>query len=120
MKNEATPRPWHISKDEEVIANQKTAIISNSGRPIALTTYIMAPSDWKLEDQANAELIVRAVNAHDAMLEALRAVEWIIANCIVSHGTADHHCPLCGVKRPEEHGSTCQLTAAITLATEEK
>ncbi|MCK8788244.1 hypothetical protein M0638_28235, partial [Roseomonas sp. NAR14] len=58
-----TPMPWSIDQDG------KTALITSNGELIAECGISDLPVK---QDQANAAFIVRAVNAHDALVAALR------------------------------------------------
>lgn len=78
------------------------------------------------EREANAELIVRAVNAHEALLSAAKATQaWI--EC-VHPDNGDVHCMLCKTwtdpgPNPPGHLSGCparELRAAISLAEGQK
>jgi hypothetical protein len=70
----ATPRPWQIAFNNyrEVQAWQ---VLDSRGRSLA--SMIPTIEDLKTNDErgarANADLIVRAVNSHGAMREALAA-----------------------------------------------
>lgn len=60
---EPTPRPWAVKSQTSIIAGE---------RGIATTHLHMG--DWAEEiqrDEANGRLIVKAVNAHDGLVEAL-------------------------------------------------
>ena len=62
---------------------------------------------------ANARFIVRACNAHDALVAALGLVEWM--------GYDSYHCrrcPMCLGRINEGHYDDCKLGAAIVKATE--
>jgi len=52
-----------------------------------------------------AQEIVRAVNAHDALLAALEAVEWA--------GEQNVACPLCDRIAIDSHAPDCQLAKAL-------
>jgi len=61
--DKATPRPWYEADDLEVVTRQGFTIAS-----------ILHDDGFVTNEQASADraLIVRAVNAHDALVEALR------------------------------------------------
>lgn len=60
MTNQATPRPWKsIGRDIETV----------TGDPVA-STYGLNDS----EEKANAKIIVKAVNCHDELVEALNGM----------------------------------------------
>lgn len=64
------------------------------------------------EHEDNKEFIVRACNAHDALVKTLRAVEWACRN-----GAGMLSCPACFATRTEGHNPrACQLSAALELA----
>lgn len=74
---DATPRPWTM-EEHEGIARWYTVLrgaVDVGPRekydPIAHTRYSALHPD---EDKANAELIVRAVNAHDELVAALEDI----------------------------------------------
>ena len=92
-----TPGPW--------IANANK-ILGLDGR---LVTMLDDLETTCAEDEANAEFIVRAANAHDALVEALEAVEW---GC----GGQPGHCPCCGeLKIMRLHADDCKLAAALRV-----
>ena len=63
--DKSTPRPWGLERD---------GLTLTMGDQIVATA--IAPDGASLAEQrANAALIVRAVNAHDAMREALRLMD---------------------------------------------
>lgn len=63
-KDKATPRPWKADFENA------TVISSDSEWPILSARY-------KPELRANAELIVRAVNCHEMLLEAVKNLLYI-------------------------------------------
>jgi len=67
--------------------------------------------DWlgDIATDDDAAFIVRAANSHEALVEALRAVEWGAAD-----GYGDPRCPSCGVRQfGEGHAPDCQLDKAL-------
>jgi len=83
----ATPRPWTVRKNDVgrcVIEHQPVG---------GLVSHLAVLKDaWLCEESggtvdANAQLIVRAVNSFDAMLDALEAVaeEWERLECPLDH-----------------------------------
>lgn len=64
-----TPTPWRVVKRNEqtTISGRRVTVDASSG--------IVADVDWNTPEAnlANASLIVRAVNAHQALLDACRA-----------------------------------------------
>lgn len=62
-----TPLPWHTGG----IAGRSPIVYAANGRPVANTTVYWSGSEQP-DMHANAELIVRAVNAHDELVAALR------------------------------------------------
>ena len=98
---EATPRPWHIAGDS---GNEGEAeIIESETRGIGWTqdTWDHAQDEAVItaEDRANGALIVKAVNAHDALMGWTAAYRDHLAGV---HGKCDmdddEHC------RAEEYG----------------
>lgn len=63
MTNEATPTPWHVE------------IRSDDGEIVGGDDSWVATVGTSAVDEANADLIVRAVNAYQPMLDALREAE---------------------------------------------
>ena len=99
--NEAISRPWELTTDEHAVdytvQNEAFEIISSG------------------LSQEDAELIVTAVNAHDPMLAALKAVEW--SGRTIKVGNKNFRtCPKCRGMRRFKHSPDCQLAAAITQA----
>jgi len=64
---EPTPRRWYHNGIGEIYAEDRAA----RKKPIAQTVMYPAASASE-EEIANAELVVRAVNAHEALIEALK------------------------------------------------
>ena len=68
----ATPRPWIIGKNA---ADYKGRVTIRDAEGWEIAQIPGLPSDQPHERQdANAELIIRAVNSYDAMREALEAI----------------------------------------------
>ncbi len=63
--DKATPRPWGLSTSE--------CIIDVNGKAIAYVDPYYRSGNMD-ENEANKALIVRAVNCHDRLVEALRGV----------------------------------------------
>lgn len=63
---EATPRPWDVE-----FAATKSYDLIYSGSRMDSTTIARVPWTGKSEDRANTELIVKAVNSHDALVAAI-------------------------------------------------
>lgn len=78
-----TPLPWHTGG----IAGRSPIVYAANGRPVANTTVYWSGSEQP-DMHANAELIVRAVNAHDELVAALRTV-------LARIGFADDHGLIC-------------------------
>lgn len=70
-----TPLPWHTGG----IAGRSPIVYAANGRPVANTTVYWSGSEQP-DMHANADLIVRAVNAHDELVAALRAC----ASCLAA------------------------------------
>ena len=70
METQATPRPWKITRTEGSLGVGLDWAIT--GRWTAIATLFDEDDDP--EQEANAALIVRAVNNHDALVEALEAL----------------------------------------------
>lgn len=63
---EPTPRPWHIERGLD--SDCATYIISSEGE-VARLDQVSSE-----QDEADASLIIKAVNNHDALLEALKDI----------------------------------------------
>lgn len=59
--------PWRIS-EAGINATDDAVIVNNSG------DEVLGTSEWVRVDQTDLEYIVRAVNAHDALVAALETV----------------------------------------------
>lgn len=67
-----TPTPWHIAQPNGMLPKAAAdRIIQHKGAKIAETGGNIHMSDD--ENKANAEFIVRAVNAHDELVYTLRS-----------------------------------------------
>ena len=88
---EPTARPWNI---ENEVRNYQIWIEAHS-RSIC---RIDLPDD---EDKANAELIVRAVNSHDALIAAVKSlIEFPV--CCVNTDDPDWHAEDCRTLKARE------------------
>jgi hypothetical protein len=65
--SKATPRPWSISRG--VFATDFDVVTNNNGKEI-----------FRTHNNADAELIVRAVNCHDELVEKLDLVFYALNN----------------------------------------
>lgn len=72
----ATPRPWHYATRETFTLNEPGAIAIVPGAVVAIWT-----KNARGEPEEDVRLIVRAVNAHDALVAALRARRAHIDHC---------------------------------------
>ena len=68
--DKATPRPWKAAEAEQM--DKGLRIFSLGDAEIAPAT---AYGDTKKQRDKNAELIVRAVNTHDELVEVCKAIE---------------------------------------------
>lgn len=84
----ATPRPW---RTELAVSYEKDRVVQGENGNIVLWCGYRHPDD---PDRAkdNAELIVRAVNAHEALVEALKEQ---IATCMGSRCAPGERCGVC-------------------------
>ena len=69
-----TPLPWSVALPGERVAFPECHITGANGRPVSTTIYPLAPANWRSEDAANAEFIVRACNAYAELLAALQVM----------------------------------------------
>ena len=113
-----TPTPWHVAKIALTMGDRYlTRIQAVYGNP-QMDDSQLAPVmelGQGMNMEANAAFIVRAVNAHAALLAALRAVEWgeDIEGWVI--------CPSCHAQewqKPGVHAPDCQLASALALARE--
>ena len=89
-----TPGPWKVTPDSFVMTDDRPSI--------GIAKVITHTKEFP----ANARLIAAAPD----LLEALKSIEWITANCPA-------FCPDCGHDRAAGHHSKyCQLAAAIAKA----
>ena len=65
-KDNATPRPWKVSD----LNKCRIVADDNAGRYVAITYHDMLHNTEM--NEANAQLIVKAVNCHDELVEALK------------------------------------------------
>lgn len=96
-----TPTPWiAATKFSSVVG---VPIVGASGQHIANTSLPGLPEEWpdhrKRRAEANAAVIVKAVNNHDALVKALQlqeAAEEAHANCQECDGQeVPELCPVC-------------------------
>ena len=101
--SEATPRPWSITADGLIQSVQHQEPITRMVSPSLMAGSLVA---W----QANAELIVRAVNLFDDLLHAI----------YVAHGTFARQLDPDGMGPDswgdDEHEAFTVLTAALAKA----
>lgn len=107
--SEATERPWRLcggytpqfkaiaGRNGYIVFRMAHSDILENGKPITVPEMH--------EQRANAELIVRAVNSHDALVEACRAVGNILAQNKVM-----------GIAREEDHYMLELADKALKLA----
>ena len=78
-KPQHTPTPWHQ------VDNTGALVIDLNGNVMA---HCAVQDELPMtERQANAAFIVRAVNSHEELIEALKEVtEWLAASCTTSDG----------------------------------
>jgi len=101
---EHTATPWEMDKAHP----DGIAIYGEAdGRQIALV------NDDVDEVDANAAFIVRAANSHAALVEALRAVEWV--GLLMGDHTCEM-CPQCWSHKQGGHAPDCQLDKALRAA----
>lgn len=92
-KDNATPRPWEVSDLDKcrIVADD------NAGRYVAITHHDMLHNTEM--NEANARLIVRAVNSHDELVSTLKNILMWIEETIddyehddpLKKAIADHH-----------------------------
>lgn len=91
MKNaEATPRPWHVEECEQcpergqIYIHTKGWLDPNELIAETVKTDRDVDRGDVADAEANAELIVRAVNAHDALVATLELVRGIISDAALT------------------------------------
>jgi hypothetical protein len=98
---EATQRPWDVE-----FAATKSYDLIYSGSRMDSTTIARVPWTGKSEDRANTELIVKAVNSHDALVAALNDALHIVH---VSSDATDLHDAL----KDWAHSVECDVLPAL-------
>lgn len=111
---EATPRPklsavFKSFAEEFWYADGYIAIIKDGDENAELAIL------GHLADKLAGDM-VQAFNAYDALLAALRAVEWLAGGEINLDLFA---CPSCNRAYRNSHAADCQLAAAIAIATKD-
>lgn len=101
---EATPRPWTFDPKSEQIWSSEGLVATVKQRG----ALAESDGDYRLpETEANGEFIVRAVNAHDRLVEALELAEtWFM-----TEGTCPPDATACDQCKLER-----QIRAALALA----
>ena len=101
---EPTQRPWRV-----VSGSEATGIYSGRGKSMRAVASLNTP-----EKDANAALIVRAVNNFDGLVAALEELEWIHPL-----DESEPYCAECFGCQSDGHVPGCQLAAAIAKAKED-
>jgi hypothetical protein len=73
--SEHTPTPWNCASRYSSVVG--VPIVSRTGQRIGNTAIPDMPPEWdelKRTAEANAAFIVKAVNSHDALMEALQKI----------------------------------------------
>ena len=78
MTDKATPRPWRWWKTATGFETTGCGPVKTTYKSARLTPN--AQEQMEAEAEANAALIVRCVNSHDALLAALTALEGVLAH----------------------------------------
>lgn len=116
MRDLTTPRPWGVC--ELPWDDRGTAIYSPPGDPHGARLVASTDTEWLADsdddagvDQANADLIVRAVNAHDELVELLVSAQIVVCSATCPNvwltGNPQPHTDLCirattALKKAEE------------------
>ena len=104
MGNKRTPGKWETDGQHLFPVGDSPNILACLYVPRGGTKVLIA----------NTEFVIRACNAHDELVAALRLAEWSGYDSF-----AQRRCPVClGKRRKEGHYDDCKLAAAIALATE--
>lgn len=75
-----TPRPWEVHDDTNIrsVGGQHIGVASGPHTIGATPEVMERRRQEQAEDRANAEFIVRAVNCHEDLLEALEGIwQWL-------------------------------------------
>lgn len=75
MSARHTPTPWHIHRKADASENDLPWIAGHMGRPLAFITHETILREDLERANANAAFIVRACNAHDELVAALKLVQ---------------------------------------------
>ena len=79
-KDNATPRPWHTRSGDCCIR------IVEKSLPEGFSVTICELSIGSFNFEANAKLIVKAVNCHDELVEALKEAHAMLENVGIEKG----------------------------------
>ena len=74
-----TPTPWALvpqSDGSAMLAREYETGQQMNPKGLRLIAHVLARGNTLSEDEANAEFIVRAVNAHDGLLELAAEAMW--------------------------------------------
>ena len=86
----ATARPWRVGVDGDVFAGgHVVALIADADGDQMEAANVLSTNISKAEARANAALIVRAVNAHDKLVVALRAIMAALDQPVQTSGLED-------------------------------
>lgn len=97
-----TPGPWWVS-----------ANAARASEWLVLTDDDLVATCDGASPEANAQLIVTAVNAHDALVAVLRDLEW----CEHDMRLSEAACPRChGIRNLRGHHPHCKLAAVLAAA----
>jgi len=119
---EPTKRPWTLAKlSPDADSAEVMADFGGPQRSVVARVYAWS-GDGRVDDHtalrerrnaeawANAELIARAVNAHDDLVEALKVVEWIWDKW------EGMYCGSCAVLQKHGHHVDCRVAKALAKA----
>lgn len=85
-----TSTPWRIKNSSSPVAHERVRILGADGESVASSAAYRSAG----EAEANAEFICQAVNAHEALYSALKAIEKQFHKGVVVH-TKLPECPGC-------------------------
>lgn len=116
MSGGATPRPWAVAPTGRVMRDgysQPWGIVSPGAGYALIGGLFGDTAGGEAAAEANARLIVRAVNSHDALVSALRRVVEEMAH--IEHGPdCDHDCATGGeCDDPSCYGGECDCWVAM-------
>jgi hypothetical protein len=111
-----TPLPWKLGPTQDTVDDANGVELLRMQDHVLVREYddhLAIPLPYA----ANAAFIVRAVNSHEALVAALKAVEWIAIPLQLGYTmTYPMQCATCGRHQLDGHNSVCRVAAALAKA----